>query len=177
MAAVALGAIALTACSNSSRGIAGPAPSSPPSSTHASASPTSAPTDSRESLLRQYSAFWQTLAPASQAPAAQRALMLGAVAADPELHSLLRGIDRERSRGRAFYGAATPRPRITQFSPEQQLAVIDDCQDARASGVQLLANHRRLTTGTAREHVVATLHLGNDRRWRVAFISFPKTSC
>lgn len=172
-------AAALAGCS--SNGIstsAGPSggPSTPPPSVNA-ASPTPSSASDRAALLQQYRAFWMALAPASTSPAADRKRLLSRVAVDPELQSLLSGIARERARGRAFYGVDVPRPKIEQLSTEQSLAVIDDCQDSSGSGVIELSSHRKLTKGTAHNHVVVTLHRGADDVWRVAFVSYPKTSC
>ena len=181
-AAVAVTA-ALSGCSSNgistSAGPSGGSPSTSAMGGSTPAAPTSATTDGTSStaLLGQYRTFWRTLAPASRAGSSARRALLTAVTTDPELTSLLQGIARERARGRAFYGAAIPRPTLKQFSPAQQLAVVDDCQDASASGVVQLSSGRHLTAGTAHEHVVVTMHLGSDDRWRVAFISFPKSQC
>jgi hypothetical protein len=177
-AAVAVAA-AVTGCSSNgistSAGPSGNASTTPAASASTSASP--AATSERAALLRQYGAFWRALTPASTSPAADRKRLLSRVAVDPELQSLLSGIARERSRGRAFYGVDVPRPKVEQLSTEQSLAVIDDCQDSSGSGVIDLSTQRKLTKGTVRNHVVVTLHRGADGIWRVAFVSYPKTSC
>ena len=180
-AAVA-GAVAAAAAGCSSNGVttsAGPsggtASSPPPTSNSTSVKPTD--TSERSSLLLQYRSFWRALAPASTSSLSQRKQLLRRVAVDPELGSLLAGIARERTRGRAFYGVDVPRPKIEQLSTEQSLAVVDDCQDSSGSGVIELATHRKLTKGTVRNHVVVTLHREADGLWRVAFVSYPKTPC
>lgn len=178
LTAVAIAA-ALAGCS--SNGIstsAGPSggPSTPrPQSSAPSA--TAAGSDGRDAVLRQYTNFWQALAPASRLPASKRRQTLAAVSADPELGSLLNGIAKQRSQARAFYGAARPDAVVKQYLPQQGLAVVDDCQDASSAGVVDLRTHRRLTRGVRHNHVVVTLHRGADDVWRVTFVSFPKTSC
>ena len=178
LTAVAIAA-ALAGCSSNgistSAGPSGDA-STPPPSVNAT-SPTPSGAYDRSALLQQYGVFWRTLAPASRLSAGARRGLLAPVTTDPELSSLLQGIARERAKGRVFYGAASPRPTLKQFSPPQQLAVVDDCQDASKSGVALMSSGRHITSGTTREHVVVTMHLGSDDRWRVAFVSFPKTPC
>lgn len=176
-------AVAMAAAAGcSSNGIstsAGPSGgnATPPTPSSNSTSSAPAATSERSALLLQYRTFWKALAPASTSPASERKRLLSRVAVDPELGSLLSGIARERARGRAFYGVDVPRPRIEQLSTEQSLAVVDDCQDSSGSGVIELATHRKLTKGTVRNHVVVTLNRGADGVWRVAFVSYPKTSC
>ena len=145
------------------------APQSPAAST--------SPEPARATVLTQYTAFWRSLTPASKAEPGARRAILSKVAADPELSSLLSGIARERSRGRAFYGVDVPRARVTQLLSAQGIAVIDDCQDSSGSGVMELDSGRRLTKGVAHNHVVSTMHRGGDGIWRVASVEYPKSSC
>jgi hypothetical protein len=102
---------------------------------------------------------------------------LAKIATDLELRSLLAGIAKERARGRVFYGAEVPRPRVQQLSTSKGVAVINDCQDASHAGVEDLKTGQKYTVGVARNHVVATMHRGTDGIWRVAFVSYPKSKC
>ncbi len=178
-AATAVTAVLSGCSSNGIATSAGPSgdSSSPPPSSTASIAATPGATSERAALLQQYDAFWRALTPASTSLPADRTRLLSRVAIDPELQSLLSGIARERARGRAFYGVDVPRPKIEQLSTAQSLAVVDDCQDSSGSGVIDLATHQKLTKGTRRNHVVVTLNRGADGVWRVAFVSYPKSSC
>lgn len=170
---------ALSGCS--SNGIATSAgPSGLPSTAGRPSSPTpsaSGTSGGRNAVLAQYETFWQLLTPASRLPASERRQKLAAVSADPELRSLLNGIAKQRSQGHAFYGAPRPHAVIKQYLPQQDLAVVDDCQDATGAGVVDLRTHRKLTKGVRRNHVVVTLHRGADAVWRVTFVAFPKSPC
>ncbi len=176
VALAAAAAATITGCSPSSSKLADPLPSRT-SVSPSSASVTPSPTPSADAALAQYRAFWAALTPASKAPASKRRAMLAPYAADPELTSLLNGIERERSRGRAFYGQDVPRPTISQLLAGQGIAVVDDCQDSSGSGVVDLSTGERLTKGVPRNHVVSTMHRGPDGIWRVASVEYPKTSC
>jgi hypothetical protein len=178
-AGIALAALlaALGGCSSSSSNLSQPLGSQSPStatSPPVTDSPTPSPTDS---ALAQYRAFWAALTPASKAPASEREAMLAPYAADPELKSLLQGISRDRDAGRVYYGTPTVRPTVTTISVERKIAVIRDCQDATKTGDEDAASGRLLTKGTARNLVVSTLHLLDDGKWRVVFVTFPKQKC
>ena len=130
-----------------------------------------------EAALRQYRAFWRVLTPVASAPAVRRRSMLSPYTADPELSSLLAGIERDRAAGRVFYGTPRLRPKVTTISVRRRLAVVRDCQDATRAGDKDASTGRLLTKGTPRTLVVATLHLQRDGRWRVVFVSFPEQRC
>jgi hypothetical protein len=148
-----------------------------------SAEPTAVPSPTATSsevarVLAQYRSFWSNLNAASRLAEADRVRLLERFASDAALKSLLAGIARERAKGHVFYGAEKPRPQIKTLSVGQQpVAVIDDCQDASATGLEDVRSHRRLTVGVARNHVVATMHQMADGVWRVVFVTYPKTPC
>jgi hypothetical protein len=150
-------------------------PSSSPVATSAPTSPPLSPS-AQQTILAQYAAFWAQLTPVSEAPAGQRKAMLAPYVVDPELSSLLRGMSAAASKGQVFYGRDKLRPRLTQLSDARGVAVVDDCQDSRGSGLAERSNGRKITAGVARNHVVTTMHRVNGR-WLVAFVSYTKTAC
>jgi hypothetical protein len=167
-------AVAMAGCSGD--GQAGTAQSAPPApQSSPSVSPT-APTDVKTEVLDQYRAFWAHLTPASLAGEERRREILAPFTADPELKSLISGIAKDRARGRVFYGQPVVRPRVTQLSESQGVAVVRDCQDASHTGDKDVRTGRRLTKGSPRTLVVATLHRLRSA-WRVVFVSFPSSSC
>jgi hypothetical protein len=169
-------AVSLAAgCSGSSGGIAQPLPSQSLSPS-ATASPSNRASP-HEQALAQYRAFWSILPAVSAAPAAKRRAMLTPYVTDPELASLLKGMQQQDRAGQMIYGRNVPRPTVQSLSLPQKLAVIRDCQDSSHSGVEDKSNQRHVTVGTARNLVVSTLHLGSDGKWRVAFVSYPKSKC
>jgi hypothetical protein len=151
---------------------------SPSSASAGSDTPSPSPTaDARAQVLGQYSAFWAHVPEASAAPAARRRQILSPFAVDPELTSLLRGMTAQDHRGQFIYGRNVPRPKIQTLSNAQGLAVVSDCQDSSHSGVERRSDHKKLTVGVSRNPVIATMHRSPDGEWRVAFVSYPKTSC
>lgn len=157
----------------------GSKPAAQPSTSPIATSPPTTPASSpsvRQTILAQYDAFWAQLTPASKAPASQRKQMLASYTVDPELSSLLRGMSDAESKDQVFYGRDKLRPRLSQLSEQQGVAVVDDCQDSRGSGLADRSTGRKLTAGVARNHVVSTLHRVRGR-WLVAFVSYTKTSC
>ena len=151
------------------------------SSQAASPSPTasspSATPSARDQVLSQYRAFWARVPSASAARASQRRALLAPYTDDPELSSLLRGMAQQDARGEEIYGENVPHPKISRFSLAQGLAVISDCQDSSRSGVERRSDHKRITVGVKANPVVATMRRGADGRWRVSFVSYPKSSC
>lgn len=171
LTAVALATI--TACSGSSSPTITAAPSL--AATSSAPSPTA---ESDESMvLAGYNAFWQGLAPASRLESDSRRLALSGIAADPELRSLIKGMEATRSAGNIFFGPPVLRPHLSALSRTKGTAVIQDCQDARNAGTRSATTGAVVTHGTARTAVVSTMHRQPDGRWLVVFVSFPKTGC
>ena len=142
----------------------------------ATASPSPSTPSVRDQVLSQYRAFWAHLAPTSLVPAAQRAAILSRYAVDPELSSLLRGMESGDRKGTVFYGQDVPRPAIASLSMAQGLAVIRDCQDSSKAGNAVRRTGRKLTVGVARHLVVSTMHLSNGA-WRVSFVTYEQSKC
>ena len=161
----------------SSGGHVGIGDSAHATSPSATASPSSSPPPSaRDQVLSQYRAFWAHLTQASLVPAAQRSPLLSPYAVDPELSSLLRGMESGDRKGTVFYGQDVPRPSITSLSVAQGLAVIRDCQDSSKAGNAVRRTGRKLTVGVARHLVISTMHL-TDGAWRVAFVTYEQSKC
>jgi hypothetical protein len=128
-------------------------------------------------VLTQYGAFWSHLTAVSEAAAADRRQILSAFATNPALNSLLNGMATADRKGQVFYGQDLPRPRLTRLSDQDGVAVVDDCQDSSHSGIADKSTGRHLTVGVPRNHVVVTMHRGDDGQWRVAFVSYTRTKC
>lgn len=175
MVAAGLGLVLLAGCSSGSVAARGPRLDSPTPSAAASPSPVASET---AQIILQYRGFWTNVNAASRLPEAQREALLERYAAEAALRSLSAGIARERAKGRVFYGAERPRPRLKTVSVSgRPVALIDDCQDASGTGLQDARTGRHLTVGVSRNHVVVTMHQGADGIWRVVFVSYPKTPC
>jgi hypothetical protein len=177
-AGLALGTVlVLAGCSGGGQVDTSQSPSTAPASV-GSQTPSPSPTaDTRAQVLAQYTAFWAHVPEASSAPSARRRLIMRPFAVDPELTSLLRGMTAQDRRGQFIYGRNVPRPNIQTLSTAQGLAVISDCQDSSHSGVERRSDHKKLTVGVSRNPVIATMHRAPDGEWRVAFVTYPKTSC
>jgi hypothetical protein len=173
-------ALATTAAGCSSSG-ASPSISAPPTgvtSSPSTAAPSATPDASaRQAVLSQYRAFWAVLPSTSNAAASRRRAMVSPYATNPELDSLLTGMARQDRQGEEIYGVNIVRPKLVSISVTQGIAVIADCQDSSHSGVERRSDHKRLTVGVDRNPVSATIHLGADGTWRIAFITYPKSSC
>jgi len=168
------GVLLSAGCSGSASGVA--QPFTPPPSATSSVSPSPTPS-SRTLVLTQYAAFWSHLTAVSEAAAADRRQMLSAFATNPALNSLLKGMATADRKGQVFYGQDLPRPRLTRLSDQDGVAVVDDCQDSSHSGIADKSTGRHLTVGVSRNHVVVTMHRGDDGQWRVAFVSYTRTKC
>lgn len=177
VAAVWLLALTTAGCSSAGSIVAStPAASSGSTPAAATVSASASPTPSAKAL-DAYRAFWTSIPMAAAAPPEQRRAILAPYAADPELQSLLDGMQRQDQHGQTIYGANVPRPRVESFSLAQAVAVIRDCQDSSHSGVENKATHQLLTVGTPRNLVVTTMRLSSDGQWRVAYVTYPKSSC
>lgn len=175
LATVGLGfALLAVGCSSGSAVARDPRPDSPIPSASASPSPIASET---AQILSQYSAFWQSLTPASRVPTLEGRQLLGRYATNPALRSLLSGIAAQRAKGHVYYGHDGLRPEVEGLSAVSGTAVVNDCQDSTRAGLQDVASGRKLTVGTARNHVVTTMHRASNGTWMVAFVSYPKTPC
>ena len=163
----------LTACSQDARGVAAPTAASSPAGAPSS-SPT--PADEQEALLAQYRKFWASLTSVSRMPAAQRRVVLAALAVDPALKSVLYGMSQADLKRQVLYGANLPRPRV-RINPDSTTALVDDCQDSSRAGVADRATGRRVTIGVTRNHVSATMKKKPGELWKIAFIDYAKSAC
>lgn len=178
VAAAAGVVVTLTVAGCSSTGTiatdAPPTATTPPRAVVASSPP--APYASAQALSA-YEHFWAAVPVAAAAPAERRRAILAPYATDPELPSLLSGMQGQDRHGEMIYGRNLPRARITSLSVKQRIAVFWDCQDSSHSGVESKATHEPLTVGTPRNLVVTTMQLGVDGRWRVAYVTYPRSPC
>ncbi len=87
------------------------------------------------------------------------------------------GMAKQDANGQRIWGYDTPRVSEANVQVGDSSAVVHDCQDASHGGVADRASGRHLTVGKVRTPVVATLHRGTDRGWRVVYVSYPKSSC
>lgn len=175
LASVASASLLLAGCSSSSPNSINVTPPGASLSPSPSVAPTSSSDES--TILAQYRSFWRELSSASTAAASARPTMLASYATDPALKSLIDGMRTADTRGEIFYGTNQPRPRIAQISIARGVALVDDCQDSSHAGIARKSTGKRITVGVARNHVVVTMHRAADTKWRVAFITYPKTSC
>jgi len=173
-ATAALLALMLSGC-NDADGVIRETPTASPSTTPATPSPSPTPTTEEQRILAQYTAFWKILTPTSEAPAAERRQMLEPYAADPELSRVLRGMLAQDRLGRGLYGEAILYPRIQWIKGSRSL--IKDCQDASNDGQIERATGKKLTKGTPRHPVTATMVKGKDGQWRVNTVDLPGGTC
>jgi hypothetical protein len=171
-----MGAVVLAGCS-SGGGSRPAAQKSPDPITTTPLATTPSPTAAQEAALHAYSVFWSRLVPASRAksPTAQLALLVP-VTTDPELSQLIAGFARLHNQGRALYGRNLPRPSSVTVSNGR--AVIRDCQDSHAAGVERVATGQRITVGVLRHPITATLLLRGSE-WKVSRVDYAPagTSC
>jgi hypothetical protein len=165
--------IGVTGCAGGS--MSGP---TTPSPVPASATPagTPPPVGDEASILLQYEKFWADLATTSKLPADQRREALAKLTVDPQLTSVLKGLQELDRKGHVLYGVNKPRPKV-QIAADQKRAVVDDCQDSSAAGTAEAATGKRLTVGKPRNHVVVTMQKGLDGIWKMAFASYTKKPC
>jgi hypothetical protein len=142
----------------------------------ASSAATPPPVDEQSAILSQYRLFWKSLTPVAKLPASLRRAALARYTVDPELKSLLAGMAMVEARQRRFYGADLPRAATASISPDSLRSVVDDCQDSSHAGLSDGATGRRLTYGSARNHVVVTMNKASGI-WKVYFVSYVKTPC
>lgn len=149
-----------------------------PSTAPRSALPSSAPPtpDSQAAVLAQYRLFWSSLTSIQRKPEAERRAALAALAVNPALESLLNGMASADAKGQQFYGANVPRAASAQLTTDGLRAVVDDCQDSSDAGLAERSTGKPVTVGVDRSHVVVTLQRA-EGRWKVSFVSYPKTPC
>lgn len=169
--ALAAGLVVVSACSGGSVDT-----QKPPVATSSPAQLDRSNSVTEQAVLAQYSRFWKTLTPAARAAATTRGRMLAAVAADPELSSLLRGIANDLRQGRTFYGFPVVRATVVMVSVARGVALVRDCQDATHTGDAKVSTGELLTRGTAHTLVVSTMHFVAGA-WRVAYVTFPRQQC
>lgn len=148
---------------------------SPPSSPSPSPSPASF--DERQRARAQYSKFWASLTPISKLRASKRESALEKFADEPQLSSLLSGMQRIDAKGQMFYGSDLPHPMAIRLSADSTTAVVDDCQDSTHTGLTTKSGLRPITVGVARNHVVVTMKRGTEHVWKVAFVAYTRTPC
>lgn len=167
---VCVGAVLVAGCSGSGSKPAAQDSTSPPASSSPAASASSSLSPDQLAVVRAYSKFWGVLSPASRASSANAQLaLLIPVTTDPELSQLISGFARLHKQGRALYGRNLPRPTSVDLSPGQ--AVIRDCQDSHAAGVERVSSGQRLTVGVHRHLVTATL-LKRGPDWKVSRVEY-----
>lgn len=165
--------LAVTACSGDA--VSSPDPS--PSQTRAPTVVASAsPTDEQALLLAQYRKFWAALTAVSRMPAPERRAVLSELAVDPALKSILSGFTEADAKQQVLYGANVPRPTV-RINPDATTGLVDDCQDSSRAGVADRATGKRVTVGTARNHVSVTMKKQPGEQWKVAFIDYAKSPC
>lgn len=165
--------VLLAGCSSDGPDVATEAPS-PTGSPSVTATPSAS--SEQELVLGQYRKFWASLTAVSRMPAAERRAALAPYTVDPQLKSLLAGMAATDKKGQVFYGADKPRATQASISSDGARAVIDDCQDSTGAGVADLKSGKRLTFGSARNHVVVTMQRV-DSEWKVYFVSYTQKPC
>jgi hypothetical protein len=173
--AVGLAIATVTACSGSNPAAQDQPSTSPSTSPQTSGSPS--PSPQQLAAERAYAKFWRLLPAASRASTdAARVGLLVSVTTDPELTQLISGFHRMHQQGRALYGFNAPRATVTDLSGQR--AVVRDCQDSHAAGVEKVATGQHLTVGVSR-HLVTSVLLLRGHAWKVSSVRYAAagTSC
>ncbi|MBO4269073.1 hypothetical protein [Microbispora triticiradicis] len=168
MAMFVVTASAVTACQSS-----GTAPE--PTLTMTPPSPTPTATTSEDAVLAVYRDLYPAGQRAERAYPAERKAILEHVATQPLLNRMLRGIAALRATHRVTWGNPEHHPFDVRI--ERDRAILHDCQDARKGGQADDRTGKRLTHGTSRIHLVATLTKGADGAWRVSKVEQVKEPC
>ena len=163
-----------TAGCHSGSGVINDAPTASPALGSSSASITAMPSvaTDEQRILAQYQSFWKREASAAEAAATQRRAILEAVATDPLLSRVLRGMQASDNLGQIGYGRIIPRARVTGI--DRDTATIRDCQDASKAGRKDRDTGKTVTRGTAHDLALATMKRGRDGVWRVATVDYPR---
>ncbi|GIH52331.1 hypothetical protein Mro03_75100 [Microbispora rosea subsp. rosea] len=138
-------------------------------------SPRRTATTSEDVVLAAYRDLYPAGQRAERAYPAERKAILEQVATRPLLSRMLRGIAALRATHRVTWGQPEHHPFDVRIKGDH--ATLHDCQDARKGGQADDRTGKRLTYGTSRIHLVATLAKGTDGAWRVSKVEQVKEPC
>lgn len=146
------------------------------------AGPTAGPTASASSspdedaVLAAYREFFARQTEISAAPDDERRDLLEPFTTDPALDRVLRGMFAAEDLGEVGYGAAVLRDPTVEIVDADK-ATVTDCQDTSDTGRKKRDGGKVTTRGLDRDHVEATMRLGQDGAWRVASVDYLDEPC